>query len=155
MGGAGYGPSFLKNLASSKASPGLSGQFHTIQPPLVTDREINSASLFDADPKLPISRKLAALDPSVNPRNLRPSQRNKVILNRSVDFKDSRNQAGGTAQTGIVTARMHLNYNTTLELIDSVAKHQHSSNHSQWHGGVSPFSVSKTAQRKKFVEERG
>ena len=70
---AGSGPNFMQNLASSKASPRTSGQFRTIQPPLATDREINSASLFDADPKLPVSRKLAALDPSVNPRNLRPS----------------------------------------------------------------------------------
>ena len=135
-GGGGRTTSFMQNLASSKASPRTSGQFRTIQPPLVTDRDINSALLFDADPKLPVSRKLAALDPSVNPRNLHPSQRNKVILTRSVDFKDSRShvfggqnarasgQQTGVQGGGVITARMHLNRNTTLELIDSVSKHQ-------------------------------
>ena len=93
----------------------------------MTEREINSATLFDADPKLPVTRKLAALDPAmINPRNLRPSQRNKVILTRSVDFKDSRSHVFGqnhkdiSNKTGVVTAKMHLNRNTTLELIDSV-----------------------------------
>lgn len=62
----------------------------------MTEREINSATLFDADPRMPVSRKLAALDPvMVNPRNLRPSQRNKVILTRSVDLKDSRSHVFG------------------------------------------------------------
>lgn len=147
----------LQPHAGSKASPRTSGNFQTIQP--VTEREINSASLFDADPKLPVSRKLAALDQSFDPRNLRPSQRNKVILTRSVDLKDSRSHVFGqnasvSGQPGVVTARMHLNRNTTLELIDSVSKQQKS----QWmhQSGVSPFSVSKAAQqRKKFVEERG
>ena len=96
----------------------------------MTTREINSASLFDADPKLPVSRKLAALDASVNPRNLRPSQRNKVILTRSVDFKDSRSHVFGQNSSigqaapggGVVAARMNLNHNTTIELIDTVAR---------------------------------
>lgn len=124
------GGMLMATLNSSKASPRTSGNFHTIQP--VTEREINSASLFDADPKLPVSRKLAALDASVNPRNLRPSQRNKVILTRSVDFKDSRSHVFGQNSSvgkaapggGVVTARMNLNHNTTIELIDSVARNK-------------------------------
>ena len=56
-----------------------------------------------------------------------------MILTRSVDFKDSRshvfgNNAGKSGHqaniqgAGVVTARMHLNRNTTLELIDSVSR---------------------------------
>ena len=66
-------------------------------------------------------------------RAIKPSQRNKVILTRSVDQTmgvDARNGIGSqgnnssafnsTNPGGIVTARMHLNKNTTLELIDTV-----------------------------------
>lgn len=75
---------------------------------------------------LPYSRKLAALQqvnsgpiglPNFCDRSKKPSTRNKVLLTRSVDLSGSMGAAGPVGQ-GFITARMHLNKNTTLELID-------------------------------------
>lgn len=76
-------------------------------------------------------------------------------MTRSVDHQDQRSFIGSQGQSSIfgskgamVSTRMHLNKNTTLELIDSSQKKDQSSARK-----MSPFSVK--AQRKKFVEERG
>ena len=57
-------------------------------------------------------------------RNLRPSQRNKILMTRSVDHSIQGENGQGNSifgsKAGMVTTRMHLNNNTTLELIDTV-----------------------------------
>ena len=89
-------------------------------------------------------------------------------MTRSVDHQDQRSFIGSQGQSsvfgtstqgtainttvsqvhgGVVTARMHLNKNTTLELIDTTSN-QSARKH------MSPFSV-KAAERRKFCEERG
>ena len=63
-------------------------------------------------------------------RDLKPSQRTKVIMTRSVDQETKQNSIIGSqghnsifgSKAGDTTARMHLNHNTTLELIDNVPR---------------------------------
>lgn len=91
---------------------------------------------------------------SVCTRTLKPSQRQKVIMTRSVDHQDQRSFIGSQGQSsifgskagGVVTARMHLNKNTTLELMETpqkIIERKH----------ISPFA--NRAARRQLVEERG
>ena len=90
---------------------------------------------------------------SVCPR-VKPSQRQKVIMTRSVDHQDQRSFIGSQGQSsifgskagGVVTARMHLNKHTTLELMETPQKIMERKH-------VSPFS--NRAARRQMVEERG
>ena len=76
-------------------------------------------------------------------------------MTRSVDHQDAQRSFVGSAGNSSsvfgskpqVTARMHLNKNTTLELIDNSSQSMQVRKH------LSPFSIKQ--QRKKFVEERG
>ena len=91
---------------------------------------------------------------SVRTRALKPSQRQKVIMTRSVDHQDQRSFIGSQGQSsifgskagGVVTARMHLNKNTTLELVETPQKAMERKH-------ASPFS--NRAARRQLVEERG
>ena len=84
-------------------------------------------------------------------RIFKPSQRNKVIMTRSVDVPD-RDIIGSQGHNSIfgtnkITARMHVNNNTVLELCDpTVPKFQPRDKK------LSPFVLK--AQRKQFVQER-
>jgi len=88
------------------------------------------------------------------PRVHKPSQRNKVIMTRSVDHNnmEGRDFLGAQAHNSIfgvnrAVAKMNINNNTTLELVDpSVPKFKPKNKQ------LSPFVMKK--QRQQFVEER-
>ena len=69
-----------------------SSQFRTIQP---DDINVRDSNILDKGVLLPDSKSKLAADAGSGPlqaatcvRNLRPSQRNKVIMTRSVDHQD-------------------------------------------------------------------
>lgn len=119
----GAGPSTTK--APRYATNTASSNLRTIQPALMEQQDEQRDSM------LPLSRKLAALQqvnsgpiglPNFCDRGKKPSTRNKVLLTRSVDLTGS--MGAGSVGQGFITARMHLNKNTTLELIDIASQQQ-------------------------------
>ena len=120
-----------KNKSPIHNTTATSSQFKTVQPEDIYVRDslnVNTSLKLGMNDSSGISNKFKNGN-----RNVKPSQRNKVILTRSVDQTigiDARNGIGSqganssmfnsTNPGGIVTARMHLNKNTTLELIDTV-----------------------------------
>ena len=120
-------------------------QFHSIQPDELNIRDSNISIPWNS---------ASVKNDCV--RNLKPSQRNKVLMTRSVDhsgmqgsFMNSIDKQSSMlgSNVGMVTARMHLNKNTTLELMESNPINQ-SSRKQQ----LSPFTVK--AQRQRMNEDR-
>ena len=125
----------------------VSSQYRSIQP---DEMNMRDNLLAPARNNFTLARPIHETSGPINTnciRNIKPSKRNKIIMTRSVDLQDQKrshltNQNGGT---NTVTARMQLNKNTTLELID--AQHQPALK------GPNPFQVK--TQRQRYVEERG